>query len=55
MKSRSVRDLNLRAFGQHLFGLGIYLLSPRISLGAAPKPKPRAVQSINPQSTPAIP
>ncbi len=37
-----VRDLELGASGQHLCGVNVILLTPRICLGAASKPKSRA-------------
>ncbi|MBT3321480.1 MAG: hypothetical protein HN392_04260 [Anaerolineae bacterium] len=40
MKSRDALDLNLRAVGQHLLGVIVTPLTPRICLGAAPKLKP---------------
>ena len=39
MRNRDVLDLNLRAFGQHLLGVDIFLLTPRRCWGAALKPK----------------
>ena len=44
MRNRDVLDFNLRAFGQHLLGADIFLLTPRIGWGAALKPKSRATR-----------
>jgi hypothetical protein len=46
MKSRSARETNLRAFGQHLLGGEVFLLTPRIGLDAARKPKTHAKQNL---------
>ncbi|MBT3190637.1 MAG: hypothetical protein HN736_00275 [Anaerolineae bacterium] len=42
MKCRVARDLNLRGTDDHLLDLNVIPLKTRISLGAVPKPKPRA-------------
>ena len=44
MKSRVALDLNLRAIRQHLLGVDVFLLTPRIGWGAALKPKSRAMR-----------
>jgi len=46
MKSRDIRGFNLRAFDQQLLGVSVFLLTPRICLGAASKPKSRASRQI---------
>ena len=51
MKSRVVHDLNLSASGQHFLGVNVTLLTPQISWGRAPKPKPSMTRrEAHPQS-----
>ena len=42
MKNRAARDFNLRAIFQHFSDMEIVPFTPRICLGAMPKPKTRA-------------
>jgi len=39
MMKGCARELNLRGVGQHCLGVGIFPLTPQISLGAVTKPK----------------